>query len=433
MDRRTLTDLLTRLAAVHSVPGAQLAVRWRGEVITAEIGVETSGTSRVVTAGSAFPVGSLTKPFTATAAMMLVADGDLELDEPIGEYLREVRGTATGQVTLRGLLSHTAGLAANVDELPTGTTRRRWAGTRAGHAVAHQPGTAFSYANTGYLLAGLLVEEVTGMGWREAVQSMVLRPLDIKPSFVLGPVARGPITGHAVLRDGTVVPVAAQTVTALEEPVAALAASATDLVRFAEAHLPSHPGPGLLDPGRAKDMRRDVTAGLAAGPFGLADGWGAGWSLYRSSGPEWFGHDGTGDGAWSHLRVEPDSGTVVALLTNANTGVDVWEALVAELGIEIGHHSMSHLVDPGDPVAGPTDAVGRYTNGSESYTVTADAGRLHLAADAEPSAELTCYDSDQFTTTARTGALPLLGRFLRHPGTGEIHSLQVTGRLARRT
>lgn len=439
MDQASIAAVLGDLAREHGVPGAQLAVRWQGRTITAETGVVSAASGEPLTGEPAFPLGSLTKPFTATLAMVLADDGDIDLDEPVAEHLPALGRSPAGDVTVRQLLSHSGGMAANVEESAAGTSRQRWLAAAACSAAAHPPGTAFSYSNVGYLVLGCLVEAITGMSWPEAVESILLRPLGITPSFAVRPAGvtalRRQVPGHVVRADGAAVPVVEQTVTALEEPVAGLAASAADLLAFAGAHL--DPGHGPLTEASAKAMRDDQLAGLAVGPFGIADSWGLGWSLYRGAGPEWFGHDGTGDGTWSHLRVEPSSGTVVALLTNAVTGVFLWDALVERLrplGLDVGNHSMVWLAGPGSPVPAPGDCAGRYRNGETVYAVEAENGRLSLVVDDEPALRLTCFEDLRFTTAgSRPGQLPLLGRFVRDPASGTVDRLQLTGRLAHRS
>ena len=98
MDRSTLAESLRELMDRHDVPAAQLSVHTGGETIT--VGV----------AGK-YPIGSITKPFTATLAMLLVADGDLDLEDRLGEHLGEL-GQQVGKLTVRQLLSHTSGLPA---------------------------------------------------------------------------------------------------------------------------------------------------------------------------------------------------------------------------------------------------------------------------------------------------------------------------------
>ena len=125
-----LSDTLSMLARKHQVPGAQLAIHQGGETLAIEVGELDHGTGRLVDRDAAFPVGSITKSFTAAVAMILVADGDLELDTPLGEYL-PVLGNGTddlgAQLTLRQLLSHTSGLSSGPDSTEVaGASRRRY-------------------------------------------------------------------------------------------------------------------------------------------------------------------------------------------------------------------------------------------------------------------------------------------------------------------
>ncbi|WP_051731696.1 serine hydrolase domain-containing protein [Kitasatospora phosalacinea] len=419
-----MRELLTELALRHGVPGAQLAV-WRdGALTTAEAGEQEAGSGRPVTAGTAFPLGSLTKPFTATLAAMLVADGDLDLDGPVAEHLGELRGAP--EFTLRQALGHTAGLAANTAELPPGTTRARWLARYAPELGVHRPGTVFSYSNPGYLIAGRLVEEITGLDWAEAVQAMLLRPLGHDAAAPVAP-------GHLVRPDAPPRPIAEQSVPPLEDPAAGLCLPAAGLALLGAAHLGLGPGAALLDAGTARAMRADVTAGLATGPFGLAEGWGAGWSRYGT----WFGHDGTGDGAWSHLRADPETGTVVALTANGSTGARLWESLLGQLvdaGLDVGDHPRDATGDgPGPaPAPDPERCAGHYANGDWSCRIEADGDGLLLAVGGAAPVRLLTGPGHSFRTPSDGGprtALPYLGRFLPDPATGRIDRVQITGRL----
>lgn len=382
-----LSELLERLARKHDVPGAQLVVRHGGEVAEACHGVQ---------AEAAFPLGSLTKPFTAALVLTLADDGDLGLDDVLPGL----------PVTPRQLLAHTAGLAANVEQ-PETASRRRWV---ARHCrpddLVHRPGEVFSYSNAGYVLAGHLVEDVTGVNWWDAVESILLWPLKITPAFVTGPTERRPVAGHSgsrVIKD--------QALPKLEAPAGALALSAADLAAFAMNH----------DAG----MRHDHLAGHPAGPYGLADGWGAGWAVYRDAGRTWFGHDGTGDGTSCHLRFEPDSATVVALTTNAGTGAALWLDLVDELRAD-GLAVADHRPVPDGPEATAAQAeelAGRYANGDALVDVThRGGGRLDLVVDGGPGVTVTCQADLTFTVP---GSPAIPGRFLPGP------LLQLGGRTAR--
>ncbi|GAA3670622.1 serine hydrolase domain-containing protein [Lentzea roselyniae] len=382
------SELLERLARKHDVPGSQLVIRRGGEVFEACHGV---------TKESAFPLGSLTKPFTAALVLTLAEDGDLGLDEVLPRL----------PVTPRQLLTHTAGLAANVEQQER-VSRKRWVARHCRpEDLVHRPGEVFSYSNAGYVLAGHLVEDVTGVNWWDAVESILLWPLGITPSFVAGPpTERRPVPGHSGSRVIT-----DQALPELEAPAGALALSAADLAAFALKHDAA--------------MRQDHLAGHPAGPYGLADGWGPGWAVYREAGRTWFGHDGTGDGTSCHLRFEPDSATVVVLTTNAATGSALWPDLVDELradGIAVADHRPA----PDGPEATEAQAeelTGRYANGDALVDVAhRGGGRLDLSIDGGPGVTVTCRADLTFTVP---GSPVTPGRFL--PG----RLLQLGGRTAR--
>ncbi|MFJ3663402.1 amino acid adenylation domain-containing protein [Streptomyces sp. NPDC090119] len=424
---------LAELARTHRVPGAQLAVRHSGRLTVVETGERVAGSGLPVTADTAFPIASLTKPVTALAVQLLAADGRLDLDAPIGAYLPELSATSpVGRITARQALAHTGGLVAAIDERVPSTDRRRWVERHGDEAaVMHRPGTAFSYSDVGYVLAGRMVEVLTGMDWRTAVESTLLRPLGITAAYDGQPGSRPMAQGH-VVRD-RVFPVSEQSFSPIEEPASALAANAADLVRLAGVHDRTASG-AVLDPAAADAMLVDQTGDVTVGPFGLADGWGLGWSVYRGVDGDWNGHDGSGDGTWSHLRFEPATGTVVALVTNASTGSGLWEDLLAELGavgLDVANHSMRALSDPGAPAAGPADCAGHYANGDWECVVEERPEGFTLSVGDGPRSVLTCYADLRFTTEGR--GVPDTGRFVRDPATGRVEILQLAGRLLRRT
>ncbi|GLY53408.1 serine hydrolase domain-containing protein [Lentzea sp. NBRC 102530] len=374
-----MNDLLERLARKHDVPSAQLVVRHGGESTEANVGVGPD---------AAFPLGSLTKPFTAALVLTLADDGDLDLDEPLPKL----------PVTPRQLLTHTSGLAANVEQATV--SRRRWAARQGPDDLVHRPGELFSYSNAGYVLAGHLVEDVTGVNWQDAVESILLWPLRITPAFVTGRTERRAVPGHS----GTRV-IAGQSLPELEAPAGGLALSARDLVTFALNHDAA--------------MSHDHLAGHRAGPYGLADGWGLGWAVY---GQTWSGHDGTGDGTSCHLRFDGD--TVVALTTDSAGGSALWQDLVDELrsdGVPVGDHRPTSTA----PEASASQAealTGRYANGDALVDVTHDGERLGLSIDGGPATTVTCHADLTFTVP---GSPATPGRFL--PG----RLLQLGGRTAR--
>lgn len=427
-----LRGRLSALARKYRVPGAQLAIHRAGETVTLEVGELEYHGGRRVGCESAFPVGSITKSFTATAAMVLVADGDLDLDAPVGGLLTELPDPPA-QVTLRQLLSHTAGFAAGPasEEVADVSPRRYLADhCRRGNLVA-PPGAVFSYSNLGYVVVGRLIEMVTGMSWREAVESIVLRPLGIEPAFVgHGTTGRPVAAGHSVNLDtGRTRPVQ-QSLAPVEAPAGGLAVSAADLIALGTVHI--GPGvPGLLPPGHAEQMRRRVAG---ADPCGLADGWGLGLAVFSCGGTEWVGHDGNAHGTSCYLRVAPDTGCAVALTSNSNSGTGLWADLLTELvhaGLPLTGTPRASQDERVVPV--PPDCAGSYANGDVEYAVAVRQGQPYLAVDGGAFARLTCHDGLTFTTRDPVSGRQVLGgRFVRDPATGNVDAILVGGRLARR-
>ncbi|MEV8441436.1 serine hydrolase domain-containing protein [Actinosynnema sp. NPDC051121] len=416
MDTHRITTRLTALAREHLVPGAQLAVHHAGRTWSHEVGLA---------ADAAVPIGSITKTFTATVAMALVSDGDLELDAPLSDHLPGV----TDELTLRHLLSHTGGLPSGPEDVRTTSLRHHVRQALRELHPLHEPGAGFSYSNIGYCLVGHLIEVTTGMTWSEAVEAVLLRPLGVRARFTTSP-DPAVVSGHAVnAATGRVVPVA-QSLAAVEAPAGALAASATDLLKL--GRMLGGAAPHLMSPDELALMREPVQH---AEPFGMADGWGLGLALFQRDGVRWVGHDGTADGTSCHLRINPSDGTAVALTTNGSSGFALWRDLVPELadaGLPVadydGLSGLRHRIPP------PADCTGSFRNGDVEYAVRAvDRERLALTVDGEPFADLSLFDGLVFAMRdSDTGDTNQTGRFLRDPGDGGIRWIQIGGRLARR-
>ncbi|MEO7083486.1 MAG: serine hydrolase domain-containing protein [Gemmatimonadaceae bacterium] len=138
------------------------------------------------TDSTVFESGSVAKQFTASAMMLLVADGKLRLDDDIRTYLPEVPAFGGQKITIRNLLTHTSGLR---DQWGLLGIEGRGPGPQVHSAlttldlVAHQkmlnfaPGSEYLYSNTGYALAGLIVERVSGKTLQAFTQERLFRPL----------------------------------------------------------------------------------------------------------------------------------------------------------------------------------------------------------------------------------------------------------------
>ncbi|GAA1693906.1 serine hydrolase domain-containing protein [Glycomyces endophyticus] len=186
------------------VPGAAYAViELEGETRARAWGVDGNGDP--VDLGTPFLWGSVAKPVTATAVMTLVEDGLLDLDEPVASYLPEFTladPDRSDRITVRHLLEQTTGIPEG-----TGVTDRY--GHRDdpyGDAVADlagaeplaDPGEAFEYASANYLVAGAVVEAVTGMPYEDYLREAVLDPLGMTGAVATADAAADMPRGHAV-------------------------------------------------------------------------------------------------------------------------------------------------------------------------------------------------------------------------------------------
>ncbi|MDQ3764632.1 MAG: beta-lactamase family protein [Actinomycetota bacterium] len=434
LDRDHLSDTLSALARKHQVPGAQLAIHHGGETVAIEVGELEYGSGRRITQDAAFPIGSISKSFTATLAMILVSDGDLELDAPLGEYLPEL-GDLGDDVTLRQLLSHTAGFANEPNhEVSTTTSIRRYVLDNCSRQnLLLTPGTCFSYSSVGYVLVGHLIEMVTGMNWWDAMESILLRPLRIEPTFICAPglqsLGRTLAMCHSVnIALDRTRPVE-ESLPLADAPTSGLAVSAVDLMTLGMTQIDGGM-PALLPATYAEEMRQTVPN---AEPLGGADGWGLGLAVFGKGTTTWVGHIGVMGGTYCDVRLDPSSGNVVAFTSNANTGRGMWWELVNELrrkGLDLPTRNHSGIEVLGRSTVPPPGCVGSYLNADyEVSIVAANTGSLTLI-DGNKRTELIFFDDLSFAAREQPSAV--LGRFLRDSTTGKLDLIQIDESVVRR-
>ncbi len=307
--------------------------------VTAEHYVST-GTP--VTADTRFQVASLSKWVTAWAVMALVESGRVDLEAPVSSYLTRWRLPEGpfdhDEVTVRRLLSHTAGLTDGlgydgfapgepVQSLEQSLTRAADAmpGADGRVRVGIEPGAQWLYSGGGYALLQLLIEEVTGERFADYLQRQVLTPLAmIRSTFELDPQdALDLATSYDV--DGMPAPHYR-----FSAPSAAgLYGTAADLTRFVQAQLPGPAG----EP-RGRGVLRPDTLDRMRAPHATMMGteiWGLGHMLYapNDAGGHIIGHDGGNRPAIStSVRFDPASGDGIILLISGNPD------LASELGGE---------------------------------------------------------------------------------------------------
>jgi CubicO group peptidase (beta-lactamase class C family) len=169
------------------IPGLTLLVSKSGKPVRTEgYGVSNLELNVAAKPETIFQSGSVGKQFTATAVMMLVESGKVELEAPITRYFPEAP-SSWKQVTVRELLSHTAGFTdypKNFDEQKNYTEAELLKIVEA-IPLAYPPGTSWSYSNLGYLTLGILIHKVTGEFYGDFLQQKIFRPLQMTTTRII--------------------------------------------------------------------------------------------------------------------------------------------------------------------------------------------------------------------------------------------------------
>lgn len=183
-DRKRRVDAFIReeMAKQH-IPGAAVAVLRNGKVELMDgYGLANVELKIPVTPHSMFQIASTTKPFTAMAILILTEDGKLSLEDKAAKYLPWLPAVYS-EVTVRQLLTHTSGVnrdvrTENVDNFTLDEFKKRLAVA----SVSFKPGEKWEYANTGYILLGMIIEAVSGKSYGEFLRQRIFKPLGMKNS-----------------------------------------------------------------------------------------------------------------------------------------------------------------------------------------------------------------------------------------------------------
>lgn len=172
------------LREIHAA-GLSIAVVRHGQLVLAKGFGYADLSERVpVSADTVFRLASITKEFTAAALLHLQEEGELSLDDRMGDFLPNYPA-AVRRITIRDLLSHTSGLsdAAVIpifEEGGVGYTRERIIDLVASQPLDFEPGTGHSYSNVGFIIAGMVIEEAAGTTYGDYVTDEILEPLGLE-------------------------------------------------------------------------------------------------------------------------------------------------------------------------------------------------------------------------------------------------------------
>jgi CubicO group peptidase (beta-lactamase class C family) len=309
------------------IPGATVSVVSDGQVLTARgYGLADTGTDGdparpVDPDDTLFRIGSVSKVVSATAIMQLVEQGKLDLDADVQQYLDFDLDTPKGAITLRHLLTHTAGfeeVIAGLIGTPGSEKTLREAVTAAPPAQVYEPGTTPAYSNYGATLAGYVAERVSGEPFADLVQEQVLDRAGMTSSSFAQPL---PDDLRARLAKGypndSAPSVPTEVVNAA--PAGAMSATASDMARFMLAHLGDLPAEqSLLEPATLDEMHRPALGADQLGTLAVGQRMDLGFFDDSTPGVPAFGHDGDTQVFHSAMRMFPESDAGIFVSFNAS-------------------------------------------------------------------------------------------------------------------
>ncbi|HKP50240.1 MAG TPA: serine hydrolase [Gemmatimonadales bacterium] len=335
-------NYVKRVMETFTVPGLSVAIVKDGKVVLAKgYGVRRMGDPTPVDARTRFGIASNTKLFTATALALLVEEGKIEWDKPVTSYLPGFAMSdpyVTHEMTVRDLLVHRSGLGLGAGDLlwwPPSTYNRKEIARRIRYIpLATSFRSAYAYDNVLYLVAGELIETVSGQPWEEFVRNRILRKVGMNDSDVRhsGAMEKGNVAGtHAEVND-TVRPVAPFT-SDNTNPAGGIMAGAADMAKWLMVQLDSGKvadGSRLFSPASAKELWREVTPTPIGGIPGnqpqlahlraIMAGYALGLGVRDYRGYILRQHTGGLPGYLSKVAMIPDLRLGVAVLTNQESG-----------------------------------------------------------------------------------------------------------------
>ena len=315
--------------AKKGVPGAAIGVLYGDETYTAGFGVTNVDHPLPVTDETLFQIGSITKTFTCLAVMRLVERGKLDLQSSVRTYLPAFQvadETASAQVTIWHLLTHMSGWEGDLfrDTGAGDDAMARYMAEMVDLEQLAPLGTAWSYNNAGFCLAGYVIEQVTGQSYEAAMKELVFEPLGLERClfdpgdvityrFVVGHHAAA--SGAQVLRPWPL-PRAAY-------PAGAITTDVHDLLRYARFQM----GDGSVansDKGERVQVLQAETLSSMHAPqanrHGETEQIGLSWFIDDVAGTRQLSHGGGTTGQLSVLAIFPEQLLAVAVLTNADAG-----------------------------------------------------------------------------------------------------------------
>ncbi|MET7725746.1 serine hydrolase domain-containing protein [Streptomyces mirabilis] len=322
-------------ALSQGAPGAMVRVDDNGTIHQLSEGVADRATGRAITTTDRFRVGSVTKSFSAVVLLQLVDEGKLDLDASVNTYLPGL--LPDDRITVRQVMSHRSGLYDYTNDMFAQTvpgfesvrnkvfSYQDLVTLSLKHGVTNAPGAAYSYSNTNFVVAGMLIEKLTGHSVATEYQNRIFTPLNLTDTFYVHPdtVIPGTHANGYLTPDeagGALVDSTEQTVS-WAQSAGAVISSTQDLDTFFSALMSGQ----LMSAAQLAQMQRWTTVNSTQG-YGLG--------LRRrdlSCGISVYGHTGTVQGYYTYAFASKDGKRSVTALANTSNNVNVLNTMARTL------------------------------------------------------------------------------------------------------
>lgn len=330
MDREELDAMINRALETFHIPGVAVGIIIDGKVVlTRGYGFRDQTNGLPVTENTLFAIGSCTKAFTTHVLGQLADEGKIDWDDPVIQYLPEFRlkdKYATYHITIRDLVTHQSGLPRHDLLWYNSTLSRNDLLARLQHLDASTDLRGkFQYNNLMYVMAGLVIERITGQTWEEAVQSRVFDPLGMHGSnfSVLDSQKSDDFSLPYREKNGEVQAIPFNNITAAG-PAGSINSNAADMMKWVGLQLSCGivAGKQLLKKETLQAMHTPQVA-LRKFPENASDffAYGLGWLVGMHEGRYYVAHDGGIDGFISSTGFLPKEKIGVVVLTNSDSGM----------------------------------------------------------------------------------------------------------------
>jgi CubicO group peptidase (beta-lactamase class C family) len=430
-------------------PGVAVGILHKGRAFAQGFGVRSIEAPDRVDEETLFQIGSTTKTFTAAAIMRLVERKELDLDVPVRRYVKQLKlkdAEVAKKVTLRHLLTHTGGWVG--DFFPA-MGRGDDAVARLVDGLAKIPqltplGEVWHYNNAGFVLAGHVLEKVTGQTYEAAVKELLFDPLGMTRSFFFADeaVAYRIAAGHIAKTFKSRQHKVAQP-WALDRssgPAGAIIADVIDQLRWAQFNMGDGRAPNGKRLLKKSTMKMMQTPQAPAGS--IADHVGISWLLTDVDGVRLVAHGGTTNGHLSAFDMVPERDFAITVLTNSSRGGEVHRKTVKKaLELHLGVKDLPPEPQPQDGLEVDRYA-GRYLDAFKTWGIALEPSGRRLRGRFEfldpdgdspvpPPFHLAFFDTDR--VVIQGGRLAgLTAEFLRDKA-GRVHWIRYGGRILKRS